>query len=64
MGIIIDREYHVVELNLTYPPAEVFEWLQLRLGPGDGTRWWYRHNKLFFANPGDHMMFLLKWGNE
>lgn len=63
MIIVPDHEYYVVELNLSSPPAEIFEWLQLRLGPGDGTRWWYRYPKLYFSHKNDHMMFLLQWSS-
>ena len=62
MIILTDHEYHIVELNPQNPPAEMFEWLMLRLGAGDGTRWLYKHPKLYFADPRDHMMFLLRWG--
>jgi len=56
-------EYHVVELQPHNPPAEMFEWLQLRLGPGNGDRWFYKHPKLYFADKKDHLMFLLRWSN-
>lgn len=60
--IIIDHEYHVVELyTFAKPPDEMFEWLQLKFGPGDGTRWMYKHPKIFFVDAKDHMMFLLRW---
>jgi hypothetical protein len=62
--ILVDHDYHVVELNLKFPPAEMFAWLQVHMGPGNGTRWWYKHPRLYFANSKDHLMFLLKWGSE
>jgi hypothetical protein len=58
--ILIEHEYHIVELNLR-APAEVFEWLMLKFGPGDGTRWMYKHPRLYFADPKDHLMFTLRW---
>jgi len=61
MIILTDHEYHIVELNPQKPPVEMFEWLMLQLGAGDGTRWMYKHPKLYFADPRDHMMFLLRW---
>lgn len=61
-GVIINHEYHVVELNNVRVPDEVFEWLQVKFGPGDGRRWHYRHPKIYFADRRDHMMFLLRWG--
>ena len=60
--ILANHDYYIVELNTKTPPAEMFEWLQLRFGAGDGTRWWYKHPKLFFTDESDHLMFLLKWG--
>ena len=60
--LLLDHDYHIVELYTSVqPPAEMFEWLQLRLGPGDGTRWMYKHPKLYFVDPKDHMMFLIRW---
>lgn len=59
-NILIDHEYHIVEL-FARPPAEIFEWLQLKFGPADGTRWMYRHPKIYFTDSRDHMMFLLRW---
>lgn len=62
--ILVNHDYHVVILNHRHPPDEMFEWLQVKYGPGDGTKWMYKHPKLFFADPKDHLMFLLKWGSE
>jgi hypothetical protein len=62
--IIADHEYHIVELNCGYNTesfAEVFEWLMMKLGPADGTRWMYKHPNLYFADPKDHLMFTLRW---
>lgn len=61
MGVKVDHEYHIVELHNVVPPAEMFEWLQVRLGPGDGTRWMYKHPKLYFADAKDHLMFTVRW---
>lgn len=60
--IKVNHDYFIVELNTYAPPAEMFEWLQVRLGPGNGDRWMYKSPKLFFANKQDHTMFLLRWG--
>jgi len=57
--LLIDHEYHIVELY--HVPDEVFSWLEEIHGPGDGTVWMYKHPKIYFANPKDHMMFLLRW---
>jgi hypothetical protein len=62
--IMANHEYHVVEFGSRHLPAEIFEWLQIKYGPGDGTRWWYRHPRLFFRNSSDHLMFLLSWSNN
>lgn len=59
--IKLNHDYHVVELNHNVP-AEVTEWLQLKFGPGNGERWFLRWPRIYFADPKDHMMFLLKWG--
>jgi hypothetical protein len=58
--ILVEHEYHIVELNFQ-APAEVFEWLMLKFGPGDGTRWMYKHPRLYFANSKDHLLFTLRW---
>ena len=60
--IKINHDYYVVELTLFSLPSEVAEWLQSRLGPGDGNRWMYRSPNLYFSNKTDHTMFLLRWG--
>jgi hypothetical protein len=59
--LLLDHEYHVVELYTISDLSEMFEWLQLRFGAGDGSRWMYKHPKLYFADPKDHMMFLIRW---
>ena len=62
MKILTNHDYHVVELGAwKRPPAEVFEWLMLKFGAGDGTRWWYKHPKLYFVDKRDHLMFVLRW---
>jgi hypothetical protein len=63
MGIILaNHDYHIVELNSKNPPAEMFEWLMLKFGAGNGERWFYKPPKLFFVNSADHLIFLLRWG--
>lgn len=59
--LLLNHEYHVVELNSFVGIDGVFEWLQIRFGPGDGTRWMYKHPRIYFADPKDHMMFLIRW---
>ena len=60
--IKFDHDYHGVELDVwSKPPAEMFEWLQTKFGPGDGNRWFYRSGTVYFADQRDHMMFLLRW---
>ena len=61
MPILIDHEYTVVELHNINPPDEMFAWLQIQFGPGNGTRWFYKHPKLYFADRRDHMMFILRY---
>ena len=60
--ILIDHDYHVVELYAPFLPNEVLNWLNEKFGVGDGTRWFRRHSKLYFTNSSDHLMFLLAWG--
>ena len=60
--ILIDHEYHIVELhNKVQPPEEMFDWLWERCGPGDGARWMYKHPRIYFADKYDHLMFTLRW---
>lgn len=54
--MLIDHEYHIVELN--YITDDVWDWL-FSLGPPTGTRWWFKNNKIYFADQQDHLMFLL-----
>jgi hypothetical protein len=55
--IIADHEYHIVELYNVEPPKEMFDWLWERCG----TRWMYKHPKIYFADKYDHLMFTLRW---
>lgn len=55
------HEYTVVELNTKNPPEEMFAWLQVQFGPGDGRRWFFKPPKIYFTDPKDHMMFLLRY---
>jgi hypothetical protein len=57
--ILVEHEYHIVELYRTTP--EMFEWLMLKFGPGDGKRWMYKPPSLYFADPKDHLIFCLRW---
>lgn len=60
MGIIIDHEYHVVELYGTVP-EQVLDWCRSTFGE-HGDRWFVMHRtKIYFANARDHMMFLLRY---
>jgi len=62
--ILVDHDYHVVELNNYQMPSEIRSWLREKYGPGDGSRWFYKHPKIYFANANDHLMFLLRLSNE
>jgi len=57
--ILLDHDYHVVEMHKV--PNQVIEWLHEKHGIGDGTIWMYKHPKIYFSNPKDHMMFILRW---
>lgn len=62
--IKIDHDYHVVELNNYAIPHQIWDWMQDQFGPATGSRWFYKHPKIYFANASDHLMFLLKVSNE
>ena len=63
MEMILDHEYHVVELNYDVRLLpEMFVWLGDRLGRHD--RWFYRNRKIYFKRADDHLMFLLRWASE
>ena len=57
--ILLNHDYHVVEMHKV--PNQVIEWLHEKHGIGDGNIWMYKHPKIYFANPKDHMMFVLRW---
>jgi hypothetical protein len=62
MEMILDHDYHVVELNPGRPPKEMFDWLEQRFGKGD--RWFYILNKIYFKNADEHLMFVIRWSSE
>jgi hypothetical protein len=39
-------------------------WMQVKFGPGDGSRWFLRNNKLYFKDSKDHLVFVLSWGDK
>jgi hypothetical protein len=61
--IHLDHDYHVVELSRPLP-YEVYEWLKTKFGLGNGDRWFFRNNKIYFTNAPDHLMFILTWGDK
>jgi hypothetical protein len=61
MRLLVDHDYHVVELNRYGMNTEVYDWMLSTFGDGDGQRWFYRHPKIYFTDAKDHMMFLIKW---
>jgi hypothetical protein len=61
--LVLDHEYHIVELNNVEPPQEVFDWLKQNYGTGTDGRWGFRHPNIYFANKSDHMMFVLRWSS-
>jgi hypothetical protein len=56
--ILIDHDYHVVELH--WIPDEVIDWCSKQYGE-HGDRWFTGRNKIYFKNKLDHMMFLVRW---
>jgi hypothetical protein len=61
MIILIDHEYHIVELTKYGMPTEVMDWMIEKFGDQGDGRWFYRHAKIYFADPKDHLMFVLRW---
>lgn len=59
-GITFDKEYYIVEVNITLGP-EVFDWLNETFGEQSSGRWTYRFPTLYFANDRDRTMFVLRW---
>jgi len=59
-GIELDHEYFIVELNTLLPPR-TFAWLIDNLGDSKDGRWVYHSNKLYFKDPKDHLMFVIRW---
>jgi hypothetical protein len=59
LGLKIDQEYHVVELN--WRDRESLAWCLERFGDPRADKWFERSNKIYFYDPKDHMMFLLRW---
>ena len=61
MTVKLNHEYHVVELYNYQIPDEVVEWLADNCGSGHSARWFYKHPKIYFEEPHDHLMFTLRW---
>jgi hypothetical protein len=60
MGMnLVEHEYHGIELTKQLP-NDIYNWLIDNYGHGDGSRWYMRHNVIYFSNKHDHMMFLIK----
>jgi hypothetical protein len=63
MSILIDHEYHGVEIN--HLPPKVYTWLENRMGMS-GDRWFikgsWQSTTIYFRDHRDHTMFLLSWG--
>jgi len=60
-SVVIDHEYHVVELHRY--SLEAIDWCVEMFG-SQGSRWFTNsanHNKIYFANSKDHLMFILRW---
>lgn len=59
--ILIDHEYHIVELNKIRLPPEVIDYIFDCYGDGSDGRWFFKFPNLYFANSTDHLMFTLRW---
>ena len=51
-------EWHGAELYRV--SEDMFDWLRDTCGD-DGERWFLRSNWIYFRDPRDHMMFLLRY---
>jgi len=60
MGVKVDHEYSIVELNI-FLPVNVVDWLNESFGDGQDGRWLYSNAKLYFRDAKDHLMFTLRW---
>lgn len=56
----LGKTYYIVELNHSMP-VEVREWLIEKFGNPDRSRWFMSFQKVYFADPKDHLMFTLRW---
>ena len=54
--IILDHEYHVVEVDAI--TTGVIVWMVEKFGPV-GKRWWHHNNKIYFRDEKDWMWFEL-----
>ena len=61
MMLKLDHEYRIVELNNYRIPENVLQWLYDNCGQGENARWFYKHPKIYFEEPRDHLMFTLRW---
>jgi hypothetical protein len=55
-NLLLDHEYHVVEVNSTAP---IYTWLVETFGPA-GQRWFSTNNKIYFRDEKDWMWFELR----
>jgi hypothetical protein len=60
-NIMVDHEYHIVELNTFGMTTEVTKWLIEKYGEQGNGRWFYRHPTIYFTDSKDHLMFTLRW---
>jgi hypothetical protein len=58
MTLKLEHEYRIVELNGGWLPGEVLDWLKANCDDG---AWFYRHSKIYFEKPGDHLLFTIRW---
>jgi hypothetical protein len=61
MGIILDHEYYIVEMNNVVIPERMFDWLNEHVQDG---AWFVKHPNIYFANRQDHFMFVLRFSGE
>jgi hypothetical protein len=61
--MIVDKEYHGVQVENYSIPEHVIKWLDEKIGEG---RWFIKGTiggqTIYFENERDHFFFLMTWG--
>ena len=61
--MIVDKEYHGVQIENYSIPVHVIKWLDDKIGEG---HWFIKGTiggqTIYFENERDHFLFLMTWG--